>query len=316
MEDFADLAICCIQPNPEDRPAGEAVMEKLVEILSQCCSRNSDASSGISVGDLLPSSLELKSKDRCKFCRTLPPMSLQSVCAVCKSGEERRAQMSFWDETRRHFSATNAKLNASHPLLSRLDIRLNNPVPRLFIIVPLSMKRALTHPKAWLRSKHRTRYCLYFVCIHSMKAIEPPLPIVVTKCWLETVAPVLAMSLSLLQLGLKPRDGIDLGFGEAAVTLKMTSTRTAEILEEVGEILTETGSSDLLVRLRRNEELDAEDIRQLNGDAYELIVESACEERGWRDLIESVRKDGSPQIYWVSKDVANDTSNGYEIVQV
>ena len=143
------------------------------------------------------------------------------------------------------------------------------------------------------------------------------MPLIVTKCWLEKVAPVLAMSLYLLQLGLKPdEDGIDVDSDEVRATLKLSSTMIAEILEAVSEILTETGSSDFLARLRCNEELHAEDIRQLNGDAYELIVESAVEESGWSDRIVPVRKDGSPQIFWVSKEVANNTSNGYDTVQV
>ena len=224
--------------------------------------------------------------------------------------------MSFRGETRRNFAATTATLDASLPLLSRFDIRLNNPVPRLFIIVPLAMKSGLKDPTTWLRSSHRTRYCLYFVCIHSMKVITAPVPIVVTKCWLEKVAPVLATSLYLLQLGLKPGRGIDLEYGGTPVTLKLDKLWIAEVLEAVSPILGETGSSDLLVRLRRNEKLDSEDISQLNGDAYELIVEAAGEERSWRDQMEPVRtKNGYPQTFWVSKDVACDTSNGYEIVQ-
>ena len=84
----------------------------------------------------------------------------------------------------------------------------------------------------------------------------------------------------------------------------------------MGNILMETGNFDFLVRLRRNLVLDALDINQLNGEAYELIVERACEERGWRDRMEPVRRNGSPQIFWVSKDVASDSSNDYDIVQM
>ena len=150
-----------------------------------------------------------------------------------------------------------------------------------------------------------------------MKAIKPPVPMIVTKCWIEKVAPVLAMSLYLLHAGLKPGDGIDLDYGGTPARLKLDSAKLAAILESVSEFLTETGSScDMLGRLRRSEELDAEDIRQLNGDAYELVVEMAGEDRGWRDRMEPVRKNGSPQIFWVSKDVACETSNGYDIVKV
>ena len=61
------------------------------------------------------------------------------------------------------------------------------------------------------------------------------------------------------------------------------------MLEAVSESLSEMGSSNVLDRLRRNEDLDAEDIRLLNGDGYELIVKSAGEERGWRERMEPVR---------------------------
>jgi hypothetical protein len=149
-----------------------------------------------------------------------------------------------------------------------------------------------------------------------MKAIQPPVPMIVTKCWLESLAPVLAMSLYLLHVGLQPGGCLDLDFGDTPIRLSLNSIRIAEMLETVSEILTETGNYDVLSRLRRNEELDTENIRLLNGDSYELIVERAVEERGWRDRMEPVRKNGSPQIIWVSKDVASDSSNCYEIVQV
>jgi hypothetical protein len=201
-----------MQSKPEDRPAGEAVMAKLVVILSQCGTRMNDTSSGIRFGNLLLGDLDYKSKDKCKVCRTFPLVLSQSVCAVCKFAEERRAQMSFRGEMRQNFAATNAMLDAPLPPLSRLDIGLNNAVPRLFIIVPLAMKSVLKEPKTWLHSHHRTRYCLYFVCMQCMKAIKPSVRIIVTKCWLEKLAPVLAMSLNPLDVGLKPADGIGIDY--------------------------------------------------------------------------------------------------------
>ena len=149
-----------------------------------------------------------------------------------------------------------------------------------------------------------------------MKAVEPPVPIIVTKCWLEKVAPVLATSLYLLHVGLKPGECIDLDYGDTPIRLKLSSKRIAEMLEAASEILNETGTSNVVNRLRSSEDLDEADIRLLNGDAYELIVERAIEERGWRNRMEPVRKNGSPQVFWVYKDVASDTSNGYDIVQV
>ena len=149
-----------------------------------------------------------------------------------------------------------------------------------------------------------------------MNVIELPLPIIVTKRWVEKVAHVLAISLILLHLGLKPDVGIDVPLRESGLRLKLTRSEIAEMLDAVGDILMETGSFDFLVRLRRNLVLDSLDTNQLNGEAYELIVERACEERGWRDRMEPVRTNGSPQICWVSKEVAYNTSNDYEVVQM
>ena len=45
-----------------------------------------------------------------------------------------------------------------------------------------------------------------------------------------------------------------------------------ELLEVVSKVVSKMGSSDLLVRLRRNKELIVEDIRHLNSDAYEIVT--------------------------------------------
>jgi serine/threonine protein kinase len=120
VRDFATLANCCLQPNPDDRPLGDAVMAKLVAILSQCGSHNSKVNSSIGTRDPAPDSLDIY-KGKCNFCRTFPPVSLQGVCAVCQSAQERRARLSFRDETRRYFDARKAMLYDTHPLLIHLE---------------------------------------------------------------------------------------------------------------------------------------------------------------------------------------------------
>ena len=161
--DFADLANCCLQPNPNDRPLGAAVMAKLVAIASQCGSHNRDVKSSVDTGDLVPSSLDMY-KSNCKICRTFPPVSLQGVCAVCQSAQERRARLSFWGETRRDSVTANAILDATPPLFVPLDIRLTNPVPRLFLLVPFAMKTAIKKPRTWLCREHRTS-TTYTLCV-------------------------------------------------------------------------------------------------------------------------------------------------------
>ena len=145
-----------------------------------------------------------------------------------------------------------------------------------------------------------------------MKAIEPPPSIIVTKCWVDCSCHKPIPS------ALRPKAGCLYYFWLSRIwgNAEIDDTSIAEILEAVGDILKESSSFDFLVRLRSNMVLDAEDINQLNGDAYELIVETAGGESGWRKCMEPVTKNGSPQIFWVSRDVSYDTSNGYAIVQV
>jgi serine/threonine protein kinase len=125
VKELADLANCCMRPKPEDRPTGEAVMEKLSAISSYCCSRNGDSGCLIPVGGSVPQHFELKSQNKCKFCRTFPPVSSQSVCAVCMSAEERRAQVAFCGDPRQ-VATTKAKRDASPPLSTLYYCALGN----------------------------------------------------------------------------------------------------------------------------------------------------------------------------------------------
>ena len=52
-------------------------------------------------------------------------------------------------------------------VLGRWDIRLNNPVPRIVIILPSLSKSRLQRPKDWLRGHHRTYELLLVFYMHS-----------------------------------------------------------------------------------------------------------------------------------------------------
>ena len=54
----------------------------------------------------------------------------------------------------------------------------------------------------------------------------------------------------------------------------------------------------------------------LNGEPYELIVERAREEVGWRRGIDPVRKKGKANILWVSGEAAKDSQNEYKEVEL
>jgi hypothetical protein len=71
----------------------------------------------------------------------------------------------------------------------------------------------------------------------------------------------------------------------------------------------------LLARLK-SRNLSPMDVKVLNGDAYELVVEKALEIRnqGWRSQMKPVREPPSSQVFWVTNAVAADPKHRLEIV--
>jgi hypothetical protein len=56
------------------------------------------------------------------------------------------------------------------------------------------------------------------------------------------------------------------------------------------------------------------DVQELSGEAYELVIEKALEQKGWRSNMEPVRVSPSPKVMWVSKEVAQNPM--YEIIKL
>jgi hypothetical protein len=81
--------------------------------------------------------------------------------------------------------------------------------------------------------------------------------------------------------------------------------------EKLSSILKESGDGGLLDRLRTggdcgsNAGLSDEDVRELSGDAYELVIEKACEQDGWRSQMAPVRVPPSPKVFWVATSIAD-----------
>jgi hypothetical protein len=99
--------------------------------------------------------------------------------------------------------------------------------------------------------------------------------------------------------------------------LELTVDKVQQILDEVREILKDSAqNSTFLDCIRDGTPLADEDIHELNGGTYELVVEKAQEQRGWRSAMEPVRKmgDSSLRTYWVSKAVAENPQYGYAII--
>ena len=82
VKDFADLAISGMQSKLEDRPAGEAVMAKLVAILSQCGIRINDASSGIRFGNSLLGDLDYNPRTSASLPNISSCVFAECLCSV------------------------------------------------------------------------------------------------------------------------------------------------------------------------------------------------------------------------------------------
>jgi hypothetical protein len=123
------------------------------------------------------------------------------------------------------------KLDSILLVLAELDGKFSNEIPKLFIMYPENLKDCWTEPLSWINTinvgnkaksfwkqtkslvtrKVANIYYFQFVCAHSFKAIGPPLKIKIAKEWVEKIAPVLALSLSLLNLAVQGTINVKIG---------------------------------------------------------------------------------------------------------
>lgn len=134
------------------------------------------------------------------------------------------------------------KLDAALHVLAQLDRRINNEVPRLFILLPADLKSGWKRPKSWLRSKALTKFNLFFVCAVSFKPVAPPIKLSVARDWVQKAAPVLAHALWLLQLSMKVGLNVNVTLFDVASDI---SSFSCEIMSSnIAEMFQELLSSD------------------------------------------------------------------------
>ena len=252
-------------------------------------------------------SLVSSDKQTCQIC-----LSVAGALAPVLSGIthlRRQSESSF-----AVLQALHSKLDTALRMLAHLDNRLNNPIPRLFILVPAEPKKGRRHARSWLRSKFVNKYHLYFICAHSHRAVLSPVKVSISRPWVEKIAPVLGASLVLLQMSLKVGTGIELDLRDAFSNLmEIGADKIGEMLEEVETFLDKTDGNTVVDRLR-NQQLGPKDINELNGDAFETVMDKAREQQGWRSEMEPVRVHGDTRTLWVSRNIAQDPRNGYTIL--
>jgi serine/threonine protein kinase len=349
---FADLALQCVNERSKHRPSGDDVLKSFKSILDKCLPSVSRLQRGISIsGDLVSTSLG--GDFICTTCRTFNSIPHRSVCVLCLCREDIRKGFSEMvcvavsqssggpameelsdrivhdlgkkldpklTDLSHQIGGVITRIDAALPVLAHLDMRLNNQVPRTFLLVPADIKSGWQHPRSWLRSNVQTKYYLFFVCPASQQVVSPPIKLKVAKDWFRKAAPVLASGLFLLQVGLKAGLNVSLDLdGTASELFHVSSDHMRQVLDELCAILKESGDDGLVERLRsgggndRRPSLSDQDVRELSGDAYELVIEKACEQNGWRSQMEPVRLPPSPKVFWVAKAIARNPK--YEIVK-
>jgi hypothetical protein len=129
---------------------------------------------------------------------------------------------------------------------------------------------------------------------------------------MDRIALSYGVSLTLLELA--ARNGLDMNM-QLSPGLSIAQTEFSELLTEVKQILNGGDYLDVLERLQSGSSLSDKDVNALNGEPYEIIVERAREEQGWRRPMAPVRQKGEAAILWVSADAAEDSQNDYEEVE-
>jgi hypothetical protein len=254
--------------------------------------RDPDATSGRCIADL----------HKCELCEKMSSLQLTV---------EKTHQLSV--ETNEMIK----RIEESIPILIHLDVRFNNPVPRLFLLVPADVVDVLTEKRSFphiVRSLGTTEYYLQFICAVTLKRVDPPVKLLAKKGWVRAIAPVLAWSLFILQVSLKVGLNLSLGLDGLAAEINIMSSDLASMLREVSDILNETGHIGLVDRIKSNQ-LTEGDCRELCGEAYELVAKEANDpkQNGWKKNMVPVYMPPSSKVMWVMNDVARNPK--YRVVR-
>jgi serine/threonine protein kinase len=218
------------------------------------------------------------------------------------------------ESTTKELAGSSAKLDSMSRVLAHLDRRVNHRVPRMFVLFPADKKSLLRIPKSWFLDIAQKKYYLFFVCTVTHQAVSSPVKLTVPKEWIQKIAPVLAISLCLVQIAAEVVR-VSVPLDDVTNHLFEISSKAVEHMQEgLSALLADRDPTGLVDRLR-TKKLTAHDVEELNGAAYEIVVEKADDpnQRGWRLEMEPVRVPPSEQVFWVSTKEAADLK--YQIVK-
>lgn len=326
LEKFAKLALKCMARKPEKRPTGQQIMHALQGIVERL--DKVDASkSETDIRNSMVADSSTASEKVCSICRTFLVSSTgSSICFFCAARQnERKILQSILtnvkegrSENQEFHEFATQKITGAMTVFSRLDLRINNPIPRLFILLPAEQTATWHDPKSWLRRNVQDLFHLYFVCSHTLKAAPAPIQLRASKKWIKRVAPALGISLTILKIASLALAGIPLTIPMlGGVELEVDSEKLQEFLGVVEEFVgeeTTSGDIELMKSLKTKRHLSKSEIGRLqNSDSYELVKEKAMEQHDWRSHMVPVQVDAGTQ--WVLKQVAEDPATDYVVVE-
>jgi len=179
---------------------------------------------------------------------------------------------------------------SQNEVLASMHTRIVNPYPTLFVLVPANTK--FFHQE----------YKLYFVCAHSYERCATPINIKVSRKWVSQVAPVLTVSLSVLNIATKVVTGLNGGFGDIATFItqhkidaeKLKLNDVLEAMQKVNEAL--SSMKDKLDVSQENtmlaDEIDeiVDRFPELPRTAIDGFAEYAEVQNGWTEEMTCVRR--------------------------
>ena len=301
LDTYARLTLDCLAEEPDDRPDGVDVMNGLKFILEQV--------EGV---DLPISFRAIAPHGLCSRCRTYPAVANERICSLCTILEK----LALTDDklTNIHSTVlmTNNRLQGAMSILTRMDVKLLDSIPRLFVLLPGNRSRGVMDPMAWLRHKLEDTYHLYFVCAYSMQAVSAPIIIKKGKTWVKQAARLVGLSLTLLSMY-----GIPIFMPDANDESQLLQEHLDAMLEQVKLFIEEASSTpeeDLLLlhSLEKQQQVSPDQIARLNATAQEHLTVLAEKQSLWATKMVPVVINNCVQ--WVLKDVA--TSNNLAIVRV
>ncbi len=150
----------CINQLIENRPDGQDVINRLQVIFDN-----------VHGGEIRLKHVENVTGNDCERCLSLEKYLDKNICWCCfmidqmnHIGNEVSISNDRIEKMRLDIGQLKPMVTSIMDVLSGLDSRFTNAIPRLFLLVPVERQKFKEKPKSWCRSLFQNKYDLYFIC--------------------------------------------------------------------------------------------------------------------------------------------------------